>query len=244
MPHKPAPADRLNNLTAGWRYRNGGGHFAHDYAMPTGTPLYAVRAGKVTDQNNGVIDYTPNRPGNRPGQTASGSPSNWILLRVTYEGRPATVYYQHLVKTVVKDGEWVKEGQLIGYSGETGNATGPHLHIAAMRNKPGVDYNIYTRYTYMLNDGNNSYVIYPPSKTWGSADIVDLSNLGLGKRNVDVLVVQRALAKYVGLDYSSGPSVWGPKTQAAWLKAAAKSGKTGLALLKHLGYLYKFTAQA
>jgi murein DD-endopeptidase MepM/ murein hydrolase activator NlpD len=244
VPHLPAPADRLGNLTAGWRYSNGGDHFAHDYAMKEGTPLYAVRAGKISDQNNGVIDYTPNRPGNKPGQQPTGSPSNWILLKITYEGRPATVYYQHLKRTVVKDGQTVKEGQIIGYSGQTGNATGPHLHIAAMRNKAGSDYNIYSRYTYMINDGKNPYIIYPPSKTWGSADIVNLKNLGLGKKNADVLVVQKALAKYVGLDYSSGPGTWGAKTQAAWLKAAAKSGKTGLSLLRHLGYLYKFTGEA
>ena len=65
-------------------------------------------------------------------------------------------------------------------------------------------------------------------------------NLGLGKKNADVLTIQRALAIYVGLDYSTGPSVWGPRTQAAWLKAAAKARRTGVNLAKYLGTIYHF----
>lgn len=68
------------------------------------------------------------------------------------------------------------------------------------------------------------------------------SRVGLGKRGDDVLLVQRALARYVGLDYSTGPGVWGAKTQAAWLRAAAKSGRTGSNLFSLLGARYGFRA--
>ncbi|AFI03397.1 M23 family metallopeptidase [Helicobacter cetorum] len=37
-------------------------------------------------------------------------------------------YYAHLNKIVVKTGEFVKKGQIVGYSGSTGMSTGPHLH--------------------------------------------------------------------------------------------------------------------
>lgn len=65
---------------------------------------------------------------------------------------------------------------------------------------------------------------------------VSWARLGLNKpRHADVLRVQRALASYVGLDYASAPGKWGPRTQAAWLRAIRKSGKRGRALVDFLG---------
>ena len=50
----PAPASRLKDITAGWAYRSGAKHRAYDYAMPIGTPLYAVQDGVIVDCNDGV----------------------------------------------------------------------------------------------------------------------------------------------------------------------------------------------
>jgi murein DD-endopeptidase MepM/ murein hydrolase activator NlpD len=160
----PAPKGALGRITARWRYSSGAGHFAYDYAMPTGTPLYATNDGKIADCRDNVVDKTPGRPGNLPGQRGSGSPSNWVLLETRDRyGRKVTVFYQHLVDTKVTKGQSVKAGQLIGYSGQTGNATGAHLHIAAMK---GWGYTEATRYAYMRNDGDNGAIIYPPTKAW------------------------------------------------------------------------------
>jgi murein DD-endopeptidase MepM/ murein hydrolase activator NlpD len=230
----PAPPEDLKFISAGWRYSNGGDHFALDYTMKEKTPLFAARAGLVLDCRDGVVDYTPGKPGNKPGQQPVGSPSNWVLLRVLYKGRYATLYYQHLFDTQVKKGQRVVAGQKLGLSGQTGNATGPHLHIAAMW---GGNYDINTRYAYMANDGKNNVVIWRPDLLWQSHDLVRYANCGYGKKNADVLQVQKALASIpsIDLDYSSAPGTWGPLTERAWKKAGTLSDKDGLARLAWIG---------
>lgn len=151
----PAPKEHLEYISAGWRYNGGGDHFAYDYPMPIGTPLYAVQDGVILDCNAGV----PNNP-----RGVKRKPSNWILLGFTHvDGKKATAYYQHLSPNlkVVKD-QKVKAGQLIGYSGNSGWSSGPHLHIATGYGH----WTDETRYSYMRNDGNNDIVIFAPSKTY------------------------------------------------------------------------------
>jgi murein DD-endopeptidase MepM/ murein hydrolase activator NlpD len=152
----PAPAAKLQDITAGWRYSSGGDHFAYDYGMPTGTPLYAVARGKIIGTNDGVRNNYKQRP------------SNYVLLRIKHKGKYATLYYQHMSPGLkVKEGQYVEAGQLLGYSGNSGWSSGPHLHLAA-------GWGSWTesdRYAYMRNDGKNSIVIFPPTNlykyTWG-----------------------------------------------------------------------------
>nr|WP_279390696.1 phage tail tape measure protein [Staphylococcus sp. NRL 21/187] len=47
---------------------------------------------------------------------------------IVVEGRPYDVTYGHLSKWLVKDGEHVHPGTVLGISGDTGSSTGPHLH--------------------------------------------------------------------------------------------------------------------
>jgi murein DD-endopeptidase MepM/ murein hydrolase activator NlpD len=151
----PAAASRLTKITAAWAYSSGAKHRAYDYAMPIGTPLFAVQDGVIVACNDGVA----NQPIGRP--AGSGAPSNWIQLVCKHPRTKEviTVYYQHLNKGLkVKKGQTVKAGQLIGYSGNSGNTTGPHLHLAV-----GKGNDVGKRYDY-LRDGDAIWTpatVYP-----------------------------------------------------------------------------------
>lgn len=160
----PLPSKRMR-VGTGWRYSDGGLHAAFDYPVPIGTPIFAVADGKILDCNDGVS----NQPVRR-----TGAPSNWILLGITYRGRPASVYYQHLSPGLdVARGQRVAAGEKLGETGSSGNATGPHLHLATMLGHRSRR----TRYAYLTNIDSegppngiaaNGICIFPPSKIFGS----------------------------------------------------------------------------
>lgn len=81
-------------------------HRGVDIAAPTGTPVVAPEAGTVILINRNSVRG---------------------LYVVVDHGRYRTLH-QHLDSTPVYQGQRVAEGQLIGRSGRTGTATGPHLH--------------------------------------------------------------------------------------------------------------------
>ena len=95
----------------GYRYHPTTGEYSMhkgvDLAAPKGTPIYATRSGYVN-----VATYH---------ETAG----NYITInhRDGY-----TSVYMHMTHYIVKPGEEVKAGQLVGYVGSTGRSTGPHLH--------------------------------------------------------------------------------------------------------------------
>lgn len=147
------------SLGTGWRYSSGSLHAAHDYPMPIGTPLFAVSDGVIGARVTGVDPDSPN-------VNYSGEPSNWVLLWTYYKGKKVTVYYQHLARVTVSNGQKVRAGQIIGYSGNSGNSTGAHLHIHAMWGWT------LDRYKNMVQvNGKYPYVIFPPSQLWKDAEL-------------------------------------------------------------------------
>jgi len=97
-------------------------HNGIDYAAASGTPVYAVGDGVIQRAGNGggygnVVDLTHNR---------------------NYASR-----YAHLrgFAAGIRAGVRVKQGQLIGYVGATGQATGPHLHYEFHANGRPIDPN-------------------------------------------------------------------------------------------------------
>lgn len=115
--------------TESWAtYFGSAGHEAGavDIPMVSGTPIYAVADGTVTD--SGWL----------------GTGGNMVVISHA-DGYLSG--YAHMVSTpVVKAGEKVKAGQLIGLVGSTGNSTGPHLHFEIFKGKiwnigvPAYDY--------------------------------------------------------------------------------------------------------
>ncbi len=90
-------------------------HNGVDYAAPTGTPVRAVAEGR--------IDFLGRQGG-------SGK-----MIRIKHKG-PYKTAYKHLSKyvTSLKKGDRVQQGQIIGFVGMTGLATGPHLHFEFYEN--------------------------------------------------------------------------------------------------------------
>jgi murein DD-endopeptidase MepM/ murein hydrolase activator NlpD len=93
---------------------NGKGHNGIDLAASVGTPLHAALAGTVlgtgnTDAIRGCYSF-----------------GKWVLIK---HANGLDTMYAHLSQISVSQGQSVNTGDLIGYSGETGYATGPHLHF-------------------------------------------------------------------------------------------------------------------
>ena len=84
-------------------------HKGVDMACPSGTPIYATRAGTVT-----VASYQ------------AGGAGYYVSIN---HGDGFASIYMHMTRYVVSKGQSVAQGELIGYVGSTGVATGPHLHF-------------------------------------------------------------------------------------------------------------------
>ena len=91
-------------------YKTKAMHYGIDYARPSGTPTYTVDDGDV------IVSKL---------QNGGGGAGEYIVIR--HEN--GFSYYAHQSKRVVRVGEKVKAGQLIGYVGTTGASTGNHLHF-------------------------------------------------------------------------------------------------------------------
>jgi murein DD-endopeptidase MepM/ murein hydrolase activator NlpD len=104
------------------------GHSGHDWTMPRGTAIRSVAAGVVVMAR----DYK---------STCRDSDSKYqkeVAIRHTVVGafgyrERFLTYYAHLKSYGVKVGDVVTRGKVIGYSGNTGCSTAPHLHFGVIR---------------------------------------------------------------------------------------------------------------
>lgn len=96
-------------LSSGFGRRASGNHQGIDLQAAWGTPIYAAADGVVVYAGSQISGY---------GDT----------LIIRHRGDIATLY-AHASTILVKEGELVTRGQAVGYVGDTGNASGPHLHF-------------------------------------------------------------------------------------------------------------------
>ena len=91
-------------------------HSGADYGAPTGTPVYAIANGTVV-------------------QTSTGYTSGWgNIVKIKHfarrkGGTSLFSIYGHLSRLLVADGQFVSRGDVIGLIGNTGDSSGPHLHL-------------------------------------------------------------------------------------------------------------------
>ncbi len=84
-------------------------HKGTDFAVPVGTPIYALKSGEVTRSSY---------------ESGFGE-----RISVRYDDDiKYDSFYGHLKTRLVDKNYYVEAGQLIGYSGNTGKSSGPHLH--------------------------------------------------------------------------------------------------------------------
>lgn len=90
-------------------------HKGVDFGAPTGTPIMAAGSGTVVEAGR------------------KGSYGNYIRIR---HGNGYETAYAHLSRYAggIKKGTRVRQGQIIGYVGDTGRVTGPHLHYEILVN--------------------------------------------------------------------------------------------------------------
>lgn len=104
-------------------YSNGSYHGGTDIVVKVGTDVMAMDGGVViTSKDITSGDCTGNRNCN------GGYYSYGRVIEIKHDNG-ITTKYAHLSKRLVKKGDKVSKGQVIAKSGNTGNSTGPHLHI-------------------------------------------------------------------------------------------------------------------
>jgi murein DD-endopeptidase MepM/ murein hydrolase activator NlpD len=105
-------------VTSGFGYRWGRMHQGIDIGVPIGTPIHAAKAGTVI---------------------FAGTMSGYGYVVIIDHGGSFSTLYAHQSRLASSQGEQVAQGQVIGYSGNTGHSTGPHLHFETRINGTAQD---------------------------------------------------------------------------------------------------------
>lgn len=143
------------------RYR---AHLGIDYAARRGTPIRAAGSGKLT--------YVGRKGGY--GKT--------IIIK--HEGGYKTLYaHMNGYKKGMRRGKWVKKGQVIGYVGNTGLSTGPHLHFGLYKNNRAINPNSVVKVTKSKLSGQKKKDFFTYTKEYKKKIDVALASAEIPTKN-------------------------------------------------------------
>jgi murein DD-endopeptidase MepM/ murein hydrolase activator NlpD len=116
---KLQPPLRQMRVNSRFGYRSGGTHSGVDLKAAEGTPFYAAGDGRVVYAGEEIGGYG-------------------LTVIVRHAAGFATLY-AHASDLRVEVGQKVARGECLGYTGQSGNATGPHLHFEIRRDARPLD---------------------------------------------------------------------------------------------------------
>lgn len=112
------PVDKAR-LTQKFKLRGRKPHLGIDLAAPKGTPVMAAHDGKVVYAGRDFHGY-----------------GRLVILE---QDKTWASFYSHLDKVLVREGQSLRQGEVLGRMGRTGNARGVHLHFELRNNRNPVD---------------------------------------------------------------------------------------------------------
>lgn len=124
LPHDPQKAYRVGQGFNGSFSHFGENTYAIDWDMPEGTEVLAAREGKVI-----WIKNDSDEGGTEPEFKTKGN----IVIIEHSDGTLGEYIHFRFQGVMVMPGDWVSRGDLLGYSGNTGYSSGPHLHFMVIQ---------------------------------------------------------------------------------------------------------------
>lgn len=124
LPYKKGTSHLVSQGYNGSKTHKGSSAYSIDFVMPEGTKVYAAREGLVvkTKSNSDVGGY----------DRKYASSGNYVRVMHS-DGTFATYYHLKYRGVLVKAGQRVEKGEPLGYSGNTGYTSGPHLHFSVFK---------------------------------------------------------------------------------------------------------------
>lgn len=237
-------------ITQGWRYNSGKSHNGIDMRTVIGNtsmrPVYSAE--------DGTVSATQVWDGHTKDERSMQSYGNRVdISHASYKGKALLTRYAHLSSFCVKVGQKVKEGQLIGYSGATGNVYGAHLHFEVLLGGKRTNPLTWLDDAYIVASSNvytygpGEHAVERPADAPAAVNglqIIKATGLTNAQAwevymlatKLDLLTMQLYVAKFADANNTTQDVEVGPVTQG--------DAKQVLALLDKLGVQGKATVEA